>query len=190
MRHSLTKVHRFCHSRQSADPETPKMADRTSDRKSDADSESGSPISYSSFRLTIRLSRLVSEMFACDTQTDGQPDNMDHYYSCGGPANNPRWPPSAILYFWNERVWITPHLRESLYCLKSVQNLVKLASSWAEITSQNEMWTGANWRQNHTFCSSYDMCHLSAKRIIPAELQWFNQFTMAINHAVQGYTSL
>jgi len=79
MYHSLTKVHRFCHSRQSADPETPKMADRTSNRESDADSESGSL----RFRLTIRLSRLVSEMFACDTRTDGQLDNMDHYYSCG-----------------------------------------------------------------------------------------------------------
>jgi len=37
-----------------------------------ADSESGSPDSYSSFLVTIRLSRLVSEIFACDRQTDGR----------------------------------------------------------------------------------------------------------------------
>jgi len=52
-----------------------------------ADSESGSPDSYSSFLVTKRLSRLVSEIFACDRQTD----NADHYYSwpprCGWPAN-------------------------------------------------------------------------------------------------------
>jgi len=40
-----------------------------------------------------------TEMFACDTQTDGQPDNTDNYYSCGRPVSNARWPPSAILYF-------------------------------------------------------------------------------------------
>jgi len=89
----------------------PKWLNRTSDRESDADSESGSPVSYSSFRLTIGLSRLVSEMFARETQTDGQPDNTDHYYSCGGPANNSIWPPSAILYFWNELVCITSYLK-------------------------------------------------------------------------------
>jgi len=33
--------------------------------------------SESHFTVTIRLSRLVSEISACDTQTD----NMDHYYS-------------------------------------------------------------------------------------------------------------
>jgi len=52
-----------------------------------ADSESGSPSSYSRFIVTIGLPRLVSEIFACDRQTD----NADHYYSwpphCGGPAN-------------------------------------------------------------------------------------------------------
>jgi len=37
-----------------------------------ADSESGSPVSYSSFLVTICLSRLVSEIFACDRLTDGQ----------------------------------------------------------------------------------------------------------------------
>jgi len=31
-----------------------------------ADSDSGSPVSYSSFLVTIRLSRLVSEIIACD----------------------------------------------------------------------------------------------------------------------------
>jgi len=37
-----------------------------------ADSESGSPDSYSSFLVTICLSRLVLEIFACDRQTDGR----------------------------------------------------------------------------------------------------------------------
>jgi len=37
-----------------------------------ADSESGSPDSCSSVLVTIRLSRLVSDIFACDRQTDGQ----------------------------------------------------------------------------------------------------------------------
>jgi len=49
-----------------------------------ADSESGSPSSYSRFIVTISLSRLVSEIFTRDRQTD----NADHYYSwpprCGG----------------------------------------------------------------------------------------------------------
>jgi len=57
-----------------------------------ADSESGSPDSYLSFLVTIHLSRLVSEIFACDRQTGGQTDNADHCYSCpphcGGPAEN------------------------------------------------------------------------------------------------------
>jgi len=35
-----------------------------------ADSEPGSPVSYPSFLVTICLSRLVSEIFACHTQTD------------------------------------------------------------------------------------------------------------------------
>jgi len=35
-----------------------------------ADSESGSPVSYSSFLVTICLSRLVSEIFVCDGRTD------------------------------------------------------------------------------------------------------------------------
>jgi len=54
-----------------------------------ADSESESPDSYSSFLVTMRLSRTVSETFACDgqtdRQTDGRTDNADEY---GGPANN------------------------------------------------------------------------------------------------------
>jgi len=37
-----------------------------------ADSESGSLVTYLSFLVTIRLSRLVSEIFACDRWTDGQ----------------------------------------------------------------------------------------------------------------------
>jgi len=39
-----------------------------------ANSEPGSPVSCSSFLVTIRLSRLVSEIFACDTLMDGQTD--------------------------------------------------------------------------------------------------------------------
>jgi len=57
-----------------------------------ADSESGSPSSYSCFIVTIGLSRLVSEIFTCDRQTNGRTDNSDHYYSwpphCGGAAKN------------------------------------------------------------------------------------------------------
>jgi len=47
-----------------------------------AESESGSPVFYSSFLVTIRLSRLVSRIFTCDRQTDRRLDNADHYYSC------------------------------------------------------------------------------------------------------------
>jgi len=36
-----------------------------------ADSELGSLVSYLSFLVTIDLSRLVSEIFICDRQTDG-----------------------------------------------------------------------------------------------------------------------
>jgi len=50
-----------------------------------ADSESGSPVSYLSFLVTIGLFRLVSGIFACDRrtddQTDRQTDNADRYYS-------------------------------------------------------------------------------------------------------------
>jgi len=65
----------------------PKWQKRISDHESDADSESGSPYSYSSFLVTIRLSRRVSEIFACDRRAN----NTDHHYRwpphCGGPAN-------------------------------------------------------------------------------------------------------
>jgi len=44
-----------------------KWLNHTSDRDM-ADSVSGSPDSYSSFLVTIHLSRLVSEIFACDRQ--------------------------------------------------------------------------------------------------------------------------
>jgi len=44
-----------------------------------ADSELGHPDSYSSFLVNIGLSRLVSEIFARDRQTDGE--NANHYYS-------------------------------------------------------------------------------------------------------------
>jgi len=36
-----------------------------------ANAESGSPHFYPTFLVTIRLSHLVSEIFACDRQTDG-----------------------------------------------------------------------------------------------------------------------
>jgi len=53
-----------------------------------ADSQSGSLDSYSTFLVTIHLSRLVSEIFARAIQMD----NADHYYSwpphSGGPADN------------------------------------------------------------------------------------------------------
>jgi len=67
---------------------------RTSDSNLMADSESGSPDSCSTFLVTIRLSRSVWEIFACDRQTDGRTDNADHFYSwpthCGRPAINAR----------------------------------------------------------------------------------------------------
>jgi len=55
-----------------------------------ADSESGSPVSYSSFLVTIRLSRLVSEIFACDRETERQRGLLLYSWPshCGGPANN------------------------------------------------------------------------------------------------------
>jgi len=55
-----------------------------------ADSDSGSPDSYSSILVTIRVSRLALEVFASDRQTDGR-TSVDHYYRspphCSGPAN-------------------------------------------------------------------------------------------------------
>jgi len=54
-----------------------------------ADSESESPSFYSSFLVTIHLSRSVSEIFACDRQTDGQTMRTITITGlhCGGPAN-------------------------------------------------------------------------------------------------------
>jgi len=56
-----------------------------------ADPELGSPSSYLPFILTIGLSRLISEIFTCDRETDIV-CNADHYNSwppyCDGPANN------------------------------------------------------------------------------------------------------
>jgi len=66
-----------------------------------ADSELKSPVSYSSFLVTIRLSRLVSEIFACDRRRDRQTDNADHYYNwpprCGGPAKKQCAPDSEYI---------------------------------------------------------------------------------------------
>jgi len=55
------------------DPETPKMAEPYFR----SDGRFRSLVSYSSFLVTICLSRLVSEIFACDRWTD----NVNHYYS-------------------------------------------------------------------------------------------------------------
>jgi len=62
---------------------------RTSDRESDGRFWIGKPVSYSSFLLTIRLSRLVSEIFACDRQTaDGRTTRtITRPISGPGPAN-------------------------------------------------------------------------------------------------------
>jgi len=59
-----------CHNEWSADPETPKMV------KSYlmADSESGSPVSYSSFLVTTCLFRLVSILFIRDRQMNKETD--------------------------------------------------------------------------------------------------------------------
>jgi len=45
-----------------------------------ADSESGSPDSYSSFLVTICPSHVVSQIFTCDRQTDGGMDNADLFF--------------------------------------------------------------------------------------------------------------
>jgi len=44
-------------------------------------SESGSSDSYSSFLVTIRLSRLVSEIFVCDRQTDRLSLVVTYFYT-------------------------------------------------------------------------------------------------------------
>jgi len=53
-----------------ADSETPRMVEPIAYLM--ADSESGSPNFYSSFLARIRSSRFVSEIFACNRQTDRQ----------------------------------------------------------------------------------------------------------------------
>jgi len=65
------------------DRETPKMTNLTvlPVAKLMADSESETPISYLCLIVTIAPSRLVSEIFACDAQTDRRTDTADHYYS-------------------------------------------------------------------------------------------------------------
>jgi len=50
------------------------------------ESESRSPVSYSSFIVTIGLSRLVSDIFACNTQTDG--GTTQTITIAGRPAKN------------------------------------------------------------------------------------------------------
>jgi len=52
-----------------------------------ADSKSGRPVSHLSFLVTMRLSRLVSEIFACDREMDRRTDNADYYYSCPLPPH-------------------------------------------------------------------------------------------------------
>jgi len=86
----------FCLNGRSPDPETPQNGGTVLPIANlMVDSESGSPVSLSSILVTIRLSRLVSEIFACDRQMDRQTDgrtSVDHYCSwpphCVGPANN------------------------------------------------------------------------------------------------------
>jgi len=71
--HSLAEPAVFCLNGRSANPETPKMAKPVLPIVNlMAGSESGSPVSYSSFLVTICLARLVLEIFACERQTDGQ----------------------------------------------------------------------------------------------------------------------
>jgi len=52
----------------------PKLCNRTSDCELMTDSESGSPVSYSSFLVTIRQSRWVTEIFTCNRQTNSRTD--------------------------------------------------------------------------------------------------------------------
>jgi len=65
----------FCLNWQSANPENPKWRNRTSGREFDGRFWI-SPVSCSRFLVTICLSRLVSEIFACDRQTDRQTDGQ------------------------------------------------------------------------------------------------------------------
>jgi len=63
-----------------------------------SDSESGNPVSYLSLIVIIPLSHLVSEIFACNTQTYRWTDNAESHTNdtithswrphCGGPTNN------------------------------------------------------------------------------------------------------
>jgi len=60
-----------------------------------ADSEPETQISYSSSTVTVTLSHLVLYIFTCDTQTDGQTDNVYRLIlwlvqspHTGGPAND------------------------------------------------------------------------------------------------------
>jgi len=58
-----------------------------------AESESGSPVSYSSFLVNMFMSLSFADIcvWQTDRRTDGRMDNVDHYYSwpphCHEPAN-------------------------------------------------------------------------------------------------------
>jgi len=89
-------MHHFCLSGRSANPETPKMAEPTSDRESDGRfriGKAGFLFEFPSNNTSISLSFEDIRVW----QTDGQTDNADHYYS---------WPPH---YGWsankNREAW-------------------------------------------------------------------------------------
>jgi len=90
-----------------------------------ADSELGSPVSYSSFLVTIRLSRSVPEIFACDTQTDrqtdGRTDNSGHFYS---------WPPhcgGSLIFFPIYKYYLLVYY--GCYCVRRISSSCKLAAT-------------------------------------------------------------
>jgi len=82
MRRSLTKVPHFCHNGRCRTGNTQNGGTVLPIANLMTNSESGSPVSYSRFIVSIGLFCLVS--------AHRRTDNTDHYYSCphyGGPAN-------------------------------------------------------------------------------------------------------
>jgi len=118
-----------------------------------ADSESGSPSSYSSLIVTIGLSHLVAETFACDRQTD----NTDHYYSwslhCDEPANKNGTVQLWIVHSLSELlglmdVWFS----DSCVVITEPNNLSKLCSTCPVLTNDVYICLAINRNQKLVSC--------------------------------------
>jgi len=106
-----------------------------------ANSESGSPSSYSRFIVTICLSSLVSEIFACETdrQTDGRTTRtitIAGSHIVAGPANNLR---AWQINNWN---WQTM----SAVC-RMLHNDRPRPSDWQFRVSRGQVELSAVWQQ-------------------------------------------